>query len=95
MDTVARAWGWDLRRARPVQPLQPGQGWTFWDIRLAKVLRSLWIFGQRPALLSMQKFARQVKPDGGLRYGRICLDEVYFMVLREKKDSNQQPPPQL
>lgn len=30
---------------------------------------------------SMQAFARTVKPQGGLRYGRIKLDEVLFMVL--------------
>ena len=85
---VSRAWGWDLRRARAVSPLSSGMGWTFWDIRLAKMLRSLWVFDQNDALESLQKFARQVKPEGGLRYGRICLDEVFFMVLRPV-----QPPP--
>jgi hypothetical protein len=31
---VSAAWGWDVVGARPVEPLQPGQGWTDWDIRL-------------------------------------------------------------
>ena len=35
---------------------------------------------------SMQKFARTVKPEGGLRYGRINLDEVFYMTLAPTED---------
>jgi len=82
---VAAAWGWDLDE----------QGWLTegnvdklreewekrgnWDVRLAKIIRSLWLFGQNNDMTSMQTFAREVKPNGKLTYGSNNLDEVYFM----------------
>ena len=61
---VARAWAWDVERARPVEGAQAarGQAWTHWDVRLAKIVRSLWLFECDELMLSMQKFARTVKP---------------------------------
>jgi hypothetical protein len=76
---VSAAWGWDVVGARPVEPLQPGQGWTDWDIRLAKMIRSLWLFGQAKERESLQTFARMLRPQGGLRYGHIDLDGVFLM----------------
>ena len=61
--------------------MQQGQAWTDWDIRLAKIIRSCWLFGQRRDMASMQGFARWVKPNGGLRHFTTNLDEVYFMRL--------------
>jgi len=78
---VAKAWGWDVDLAEPIDPLEDGMGWTNWDVRLAKIIRSLWIFRQKDYMQSMQKFALMVAPRGGLSYGWICLDEVYFMTL--------------
>jgi hypothetical protein len=43
------------------------------------MIRSLWLFGCEKDLLSLQAFALHVKPYGGLCYGHINLDEVYFM----------------
>eukprot|EP00286_Rhodomonas_abbreviata_P022562 CAMPEP_0181304478 /NCGR_PEP_ID=MMETSP1101-20121128/9174_1 /TAXON_ID=46948 /ORGANISM="Rhodomonas abbreviata, Strain Caron Lab Isolate" /LENGTH=345 /DNA_ID=CAMNT_0023410243 /DNA_START=150 /DNA_END=1187 /DNA_ORIENTATION=- len=65
---AARAWGWDLRRRRRLtaeeqagEELFPGEGreldWTNWDIRLYKIIRSLWLFGEKDYLESMQDFA--------------------------------------
>ena len=78
---VSQAWGWDLPREAPVQPPVAGQGWTNWDVRLSKMIRSTWIFGEALSAerRSLQKFALWIKPQGGLRYGHINLDEVYFM----------------
>jgi hypothetical protein len=76
---VAKAWGWDVEKQAPVEPKHENMGWTGWDVRLAKIIRSLWIFGQDDFKESMQKFAWKVKPHGNLRYGYICLDEVLYM----------------
>jgi len=48
---VLRAWGWDVATVAPVAPLASGMGWTEWDVRLAKIIRSLWLF-QEPQLLA-------------------------------------------
>ena len=39
---AARAWGWDVDAAARVAPAEPGMGWTDWDIRLSKIIRSAW-----------------------------------------------------
>eukprot|EP01064_Diplonema_japonicum_P003693 TRINITY_DN1239_c0_g1_i2.p1 TRINITY_DN1239_c0_g1~~TRINITY_DN1239_c0_g1_i2.p1 ORF type:complete len:184 (+),score=41.90 TRINITY_DN1239_c0_g1_i2:68-619(+) len=78
---VVRAWGWDIDEASPVSPMVQGMGWTSWDVRLAKITRSLWLFEQADYLASIQKFARTLKPNGGFRYGRINLDEILHMKL--------------
>ena len=79
LELVCAAWGWDVAQARPIDPLKRGMGWTDWDIRLAKMIRSLWLFGQIEETRSLQMFARLIKPHGGLRYGHINLDEVFYM----------------
>jgi len=76
---VAKAWGWDVAASKLIDPEEAGMGWTDWDVRLAKIIRSLWLFEQKDYLTSMQAFARVVKPRGGLFYGGICLDEVFYM----------------
>lgn len=78
---VAKAWGWDVLQEKEVEPKEKGMGWDNWDVRLAKIIRSLWLFGERKLMMSMQKFARIVAPNGGLRYGGIILDEVLYMVI--------------
>jgi hypothetical protein len=74
---VAKAWGWDVEGRKVIE--EEGMGWTGWDVRLAKIIRSLWIFGFEEYKDSMQEYARKVKPTGGLSYGYICLDEVLYM----------------
>ena len=81
VELVARAWGWDIRSATTISPPAKGMGWTSWDVRLAKMIRSLWLFGRKNEMESLQAFALFVKPRRGLSYGRICLDEVYDMRL--------------
>lgn len=78
---VARAWGWDVKEEKLIEPKESGMGWDRWDVRLAKIIRSLWIFDEKQLMTSMQKYARIVAPNGGLRYGGINLDEVLFMTL--------------
>lgn len=79
---VAMAWGWDVEKKQNTE-VKRGMGWTHWDVRLAKIIRSLWLFGQWDYMASMQQFARTVKPKGGLRYGSINLDEVFFMTQEQ------------
>ena len=86
VEIVTRAWGWDIRSHGPVEVKAKGMGWTNWDVRLAKMIRSLWIFGRKNEMESLQEFANFVKPRRGLRYGSICLDEVYDMRLDEEEE---------
>jgi len=81
VEFVAKAWGWDVKMGVSVEPLEDGMRWTNWDVRLAKIVRSLWIFGEKEYMESMQKFARMIAPKGGLYYGYICLDEIFYMTL--------------
>eukprot|EP00659_Diplonema_papillatum_P015645 gene15645-23880_t len=76
-----KAWGWDVDAAQMYQPQEKGMGWTNWDVRLAKICRSLWLFEQADYLDSVQKFARVIKPNGGFRYAGINLDEILYMRL--------------
>eukprot|EP01125_Pyxidicula_operculata_P011582 TRINITY_DN3794_c0_g1_i4.p1 TRINITY_DN3794_c0_g1~~TRINITY_DN3794_c0_g1_i4.p1 ORF type:complete len:363 (+),score=121.11 TRINITY_DN3794_c0_g1_i4:105-1193(+) len=66
VELVSKAWGWDVNNACTFEPPELGMGWTHWDVRLAKIIRSLWIFGQKHYMESMQKFAEHVKPNHGL-----------------------------
>eukprot|EP01048_Picozoa_sp_COSAG05_P014431 COSAG05_NODE_1635_length_4366_cov_25.922428_4_plen_115_part_00 len=51
---VAAAWGWDLARGAPISEPARGQAWTDWDIRLAKMIRSTWLFGATAEMVSLQ-----------------------------------------
>jgi len=81
VELVSRAWGWDVKKGVNVAPMEDGMGWTNWDVRLAKIVRSLWIFGEKEYFESMQKFAWFIAPKGGLYYGFTCLDEILYMTL--------------
>ena len=81
VEYVAQAWGWDVKTGTSIDSADEGQRWTRWDVRLAKMLRSLWIFGQKDYLDNLLLFARKIAPNGGLKYGGICLDEVFLMKL--------------
>jgi len=79
IELCVKAWGWNLKCKCMIQPPDKDMGWTHWDVRLAKIIRSLWLFGETQLLISVQEFARIVKPNMGLSYGPINLDEVFFM----------------
>merc|ERR1712007_297954 len=69
------AWGWDIdQRARVPKPVA-GMRWTNWDVRLAKMCRSLYLFEEEGRLASLQAFARDLqaneKGGKGFFYGSI------------------------
>ena len=76
---VANAWGWDAIKGQP--SASRGARWDSWDIRLAKIIRSTWLFEEKDLMEGMQALACHVKPKGGLHYNGINLDEVYLMKL--------------
>merc|ERR1712046_111752 len=77
--------GWDTNVGGPIEPRAKGMGYTGWDVRLAKICRSLFLFEEGPLLATMQEFAREVqrteKNGGSFFYGRICLDELLYFEL--------------
>lgn len=81
----AAAWGWNLIAEQRFDPPIKGQGWTSWDVRLAKMVRSLWLFEEVQAFRSLQQFAVSLvwkeKRGQSFRYGGICLDEILSMRL--------------
>eukprot|EP00906_Rhabdomonas_costata_P025697 RCo036712 len=88
---AALAWGWEVDHAKPVLPLQNGMGWSNWDIRLAKILRSLWLFEDGPYFASMQAYARLLKPHGGFTHKGRDLDEVLLMTLPRRAQRYYSP----
>merc|ERR1719158_2011624 len=60
--SVALSWGWDVDAANRVECLQSGQKWSGHtrDVRLAKIIRSLWLFEEYDYFHSMQKFALEL-----------------------------------
>eukprot|EP00040_Diaphanoeca_grandis_P023886 m.130548 g.130548 ORF g.130548 m.130548 type:complete len:335 (+) comp29484_c0_seq2:266-1270(+) len=85
---MAEAWGWDLRVRRWIPHRTQGQGWSNWDVRLAKVCRSLWLFKRVSELESMQQYAREVqqlhKNGESFTYGRFTLDELLHFKLETR-----------
>mmetsp|Transcript_870 Transcript_870/g.1875 ORF Transcript_870/g.1875 Transcript_870/m.1875 type:complete len:266 (-) Transcript_870:45-842(-) len=85
VELAAAGWGWDVQRAERIDPPGRGMAYRGWDVRLAKICRSLYIFHEAELLASMQKFAREVqqseKNGGSFFYGRICLDELLYFEL--------------
>lgn len=79
---VAYSWGWDIEG----QTILPNAGhWDGKDVRLAKIIRSLWLFQIGDYFNSMQAYARHIHTNvlngGGFFYGSICLDEILHMNL--------------
>jgi hypothetical protein len=79
---VALSWGWDVDS---VCESSVGGKWDRKDVRLAKIIRSLWLFQEQDYFLSMQTFANFVNTkmynNRGFYYGSICLDEILSMTL--------------
>ncbi len=82
IEIMALSWGWDVKGRKKVSI---GGSWDRKDVRLAKIIRSLWLFQEVEYFLSMQEFARlinhDVYNDRGFFYGAICLDEILYMIL--------------
>lgn len=85
---VARGWGWDVEQEDFVPAGQGGQ-WDGWDVRLAKMIRSLWLFEEQPYFDSLQRFAKHIHENvykgRGFYYGHICLDEILHMTVPRAK----------
>lgn len=58
---ASAAWGWDLDQACRIDPPENGMAWTNWDVRLAKMCRSVYLLEQGDMLASLQKFARDLQ----------------------------------
>lgn len=90
---VAAAWGWDAITSTRIDPPSPGMGYRGWDVRLAKVCRSLYLLEEEQLLASMQSFAREVqrveKEGKSFFYGRICLDELLYFELPRRPQAAQ------
>ncbi|KAG8466213.1 hypothetical protein KFE25_001969 [Diacronema lutheri] len=86
--TCVRAWGWDAHAGARIERDGPDwdeeMGWMDWDVRLAKVVRSLWLF-QHALFPSIQALARSIHADekGGraFTYGHLNLNEILHMTL--------------
>ena len=48
MRLACAAWGWDVDQACRIAPLEKGMGWTDWDVRLAKMCRSVYLMEEDP-----------------------------------------------
>lgn len=79
---LALSWGWDVDKK--TQSLIGGK-WNKNDVRLAKIIRSLWLFQINEYFESMQMFAHHINDqeynERGFFYGSICLDEILIMGL--------------
>lgn len=81
---VSRALGWDIEK-RLIITDGSGGGWrSDKDIRLAKIIRSLWLLGQAEYMLSLQEFARFIQTrlyNGGSFWYTHCLDDMLLLKL--------------
>lgn len=79
------AWGWDLEKSQRVPDVAKGMGWNNWDVRLAKMCRSAFLFEEQEVLNSLQAFAKDLqaneKEGKPFYYGSICLDELLLFQL--------------
>jgi hypothetical protein len=85
---TALAWGWDLENKRRL----PFGRWTDWDVRLAKMIRSTWLFKDSHRFSSLQAFAEDLlrnekKTQKKFEYGLrgIDLTEILHMDLVKKE----------
>eukprot|EP00667_Euglena_gracilis_P013093 EG_transcript_13475 len=85
---VAEGWAWDVDRMQRLPTDGEGKGWTKWtgsDVRLAKMIRSLWLFEEERYMASLQAFAQELKANEKegkpFVYGHTVLDEILFMAL--------------
>jgi hypothetical protein len=82
---VSRAFGWDVEAARFIADDSGGQWRPDKDIRLAKMIRSLWLFGELQYFESLRAFARIIQAriyhGGAFVYAGRCYDEITIMTL--------------
>lgn len=83
------SWGWDVDGGKRFAPPERGMRWTDWDVRLAKITRSLWLLEDETYFASVQAFAKDVqtkeKCGRSFFYGGICLDEILHMRLPRRE----------
>ena len=81
---VSRAFGWDIEK-QEIMKTGAGSWRPDKDIRLAKMMRSLWLFGEEPYFFSLEKFAslihNNIYKGGGFEYAGRCYDEILLMTL--------------
>ncbi len=51
---AALAWGWDVESGTTVKHPQHWQKWNGHDVRLSKIIRSLWLFEEESYFSNMQ-----------------------------------------
>ncbi len=67
------SWGWDLKESKPLDVIQKGQGWNYWDIRLYKAALSARSFGEQQSYRSMEAFTRHLI-SAGVKIGNNVKD---------------------
>jgi len=82
---VSRAFGWDIDSASLIADDSGGRWRPDKDIRLAKIIRSLWLFGETRYFESLRSFARIIQENiyrgGAFLYAGRCYDEIVIMTL--------------
>jgi hypothetical protein len=82
---VSRAFGWDIEQSSIISDGSGGSWQPDKDIRLAKMLRSLWLFGEVDYFQSLLQFAQYIKTNiymgGSFLYGTDCLDDMLLLRL--------------
>jgi hypothetical protein len=58
---VLSSWGWDVAQSQFVKSPHPSQRWTGYEVRLGKMIHSLWLFGETELLRSVKKFCQENK----------------------------------
>jgi hypothetical protein len=70
---VIQAWGWDLESGKAIVPLQKGQGWDGYGVRLAKMSDSLYWFGEDELRKKVENF-----------YKSYCLPQYPTITITDK-----------
>lgn len=84
--SVALCWGWNVDTSTRISPRKEGQCWDGHDIRLSKMIRSLWLFREKKYFLSMRAYAHSLiqhekKSDPNFVYGGRNYNNILHMSL--------------
>jgi hypothetical protein len=77
VELLARSWGWDVRQARYLSDLQPGQCWQNWPIRLYKAAKSVKLFGFGGEFRSLKALGQDLMKQGVKMYYRRDLSWLF------------------
>jgi hypothetical protein len=64
LSLLFQSWGWNLEESKCLEPLEKGQGWNYWDIRLYKAALSAKSFGELAFYTSMEQYALHLVKSG-------------------------------